>query len=75
MSRCLRSAICERTPLMKKELMDILACPVCKGELTLTVTKEDGEEIVEGSLRCEACGETYPIEDAIPNMLPPTMRS
>ena len=60
---------------MKKELMDILACPVCKGELTLTVTKEDGEEIVEGSLRCDACGENYPIVDTIPNMLPPAMRS
>ena len=59
---------------MKKELMDILACPVCKGELTLTVTKEDGEEIVEGSLRCDACEETYPIEDTIPNMLPPSIR-
>ena len=60
---------------MKRKLMDILACPVCKGELALTVTKEDDEEIVEGSLRCEACGETYPIEDTIPNMLPPSMRS
>ena len=50
---------------MKKELMDILACPVCKGELTLTVTKEDGEEIVEGSLRCDACGaQHHQIEDA-----------
>ena len=60
---------------MKRKLMDILACPVCKGELTLTITREDGEEIVEGSLRCDSCGEAYPIEDTIPNMLPPSMRS
>ena len=60
---------------MKRKLMDILACPVCKGELTLTITREDGEEIVEGSLRCESCSETYPIEDTITNMLPPSMRS
>ena len=60
---------------MKRKLMDILACPVCKGELTLTITREDGEEIVEGSLRCGSCGEAYPIEDTIPNMLPPSMRS
>ena len=60
---------------MKRTLMDILACPVCKGELTLTVTNEDGEEIIEGSLRCDSCGETYPIEETIPNMLPPSMRS
>lgn len=59
---------------MKRDLMEILACPVCKGDLTLTATREDGDEIVEGSLRCAACDETYPIEDAIPNLLPPSSR-
>ncbi len=59
---------------MKQDLMDILACPMCKGTLALTVTKEEGDEIVEGSLRCEACDETYPIEDSIPNLLPPSSR-
>ena len=60
---------------MKPELMDILACPVCKGPLTLTVTheQEDGE-IVTGSLHCGECDETYPIEDTIPNLLPPVLR-
>ncbi len=56
---------------MKKDLVDILACPVCKGELNLSVTKEDGEEIVEGTLTCQACDESYPIQDTIPNLLPP----
>ena len=60
---------------MKRELMDILACPVCKGELTLTVAKEEGGEIVEGTLYCGVCDETYPIEDTIPNLLPPDLRS
>lgn len=60
---------------MKRELMDILACPLCKGELSLTVTKEDGNEIVEGSLQCKSCEETYPIEDTIPNLLPPALRN
>ena len=59
---------------MRRDLMDILVCPVCKGTLALTVTKEDGEEIVEGSLRCDACNEVYPIEDTIPNLLPPALR-
>ena len=59
---------------MKRELMDILACPLCKGSLGLTVDKEEGEEVVEGSLHCDACGETYPIEDTIPNLLPPSFR-
>ena len=59
---------------MKRDLMDILVCPVCRGELELTVTKEEGDEIEEGSLQCQACGETYPIEDTIPNLLPPSLR-
>ena len=59
---------------MKPELMDILACPICKGKLTLTVTTEEDGEIVEGSLYCSHCDETYPIEDSIPNLLPPALR-
>ena len=59
---------------MKRELMDILACPMCKGNLTLTATKEEDDEVVEGSLQCDACSETYPIEDTIPNLLPPSLR-
>ena len=56
---------------MKRELMDILACPVCKGELELTVAAEEGDEIVTGSLHCRKCDVGYPIEDTIPRLLPP----
>ena len=59
---------------MRKDMMDILACPVCKGSLTLAITKEDANEVIEGSLHCAACNETYPIEDSIPNLLPPDLR-
>ena len=59
---------------MNKELMEIIACPMCKGELELRVETEDGEEVITGSLICHQCDETYPIEDAIPNLLPPNMR-
>ncbi len=55
---------------MKKELMDILVCPVCKGQLVLTVTEENEKEIVSGSLYCAKCNVTYPIEETIPNLLP-----
>jgi uncharacterized protein YbaR (Trm112 family) len=55
-------------------MMEILVCPVDKGELTLTIVKEEGDEVIEGSLRCATCNETYPIEDSIPNLLPPEMR-
>jgi len=59
---------------MKRELMDILACPVCKRKLELSVEAEDGKEIVAGSLRCPKCEVHYPIVDTIPNLLPPDQR-
>jgi uncharacterized protein YbaR (Trm112 family) len=55
--------------------MEILVCPVCKGELTLAVTKEDGDEIVKGKLTCLSCNEEYHIHDGIPDLLPPALRS
>ena len=59
---------------MKKDLMEILACPVCKGGLELQVDEEEGDEVVSGSLDCAACNESYPIVDTIPNLLPPELR-
>ena len=59
---------------MKRALMDILCCPVCKGDLELTVKRENEREILDGALRCERCGVDYPIEDGIPNLLPPEQR-
>ncbi len=57
---------------MKKDLLDILACPVCKHHpLELTVEREDGTEVIEGKLTCRRCGASYIIEDGIPDLLPP----
>ena len=59
---------------MKKNLMDILACPSCKGALELNVETEEGDEVVSGTLFCAQCSEKYPIVDSIPNFLPPELR-
>ncbi|MCK9518702.1 MAG: methytransferase partner Trm112 [Dehalococcoidia bacterium] len=59
---------------MKPDLLEILVCPLCKGDLELTTDREEDGEILAGSLRCSGCNETYPIEDGIPNMLPPELR-
>ncbi|MCL2459979.1 MAG: methytransferase partner Trm112 [Euryarchaeota archaeon] len=58
---------------MKRELHDILCCPVCKGKLELQVTEVDKQEIVSGLLICHSCVARYPIEDGIPNLLPHNM--
>ena len=33
-----------------------------------------GSHIPDDSLFCAKCNETYPIEDSIPNLLPPDLR-
>lgn len=55
---------------LKKELVDILACPVDKAPLKLSVDKEAGGEVEKGGLKCTRCGHLYPIEEGIPNLLP-----
>lgn len=45
--------------MIDKELLDILACPSCKGDVELK-----GEKIV-----CKQCSKKYPIRDGIPVML------
>jgi len=60
---------------MKKELMEILACPVCKGELELTVEEENEKEVISGSLYCRKGNVLYPIVNTIPNLLPPEKHS
>jgi uncharacterized protein YbaR (Trm112 family) len=52
--------------------MDILCCPVCKGDLGLRVDAEDEKEILEGNLHCATCDADYPIHEGIPNLLPQT---
>ena len=54
--------------------MDVLACPLCKGKLELSAGEEKEQEIVSGSLYCPRCNVKYPIEDTIPNLLPPDQR-
>ncbi len=54
------------------ELLEMLACPACRGEIRLL---EGGQ-----SLECGRCGRVYPVRDGIPIMLvdeaaPPTRQS
>ncbi len=46
---------------MDEELLEILACPKCKGALKLTPE--------ESELRCEGCRLSYRIDDGIPILL------
>ncbi len=46
---------------VNKELLEILACPVCKAEVKLTSD--------EKGIKCVKCHRVYPIKDEIPVML------
>lgn len=45
-----------------QELLDILACPVCKTPVKMTPDN--------AGLKCQSCDRVYPIKDDIPVMLP-----
>jgi uncharacterized protein YbaR (Trm112 family) len=46
---------------IRTELLEILACPKCKGPVRLAENDQ--------SLRCDTCRLAYPIRDEIPVML------
>ncbi|MCM8766077.1 MAG: Trm112 family protein [Candidatus Omnitrophica bacterium] len=45
--------------MLDKKIIDLLACPVCKGEV----------EEKENRIVCKECGLKYPIREGIPIML------
>lgn len=47
--------------MLSKELLEILACPKCKGELEY---KTEPHQLI-----CHECRLIYPIKDDIPNFL------
>lgn len=58
---------------MRRELLNLLACPACQQPNLDIATGDDdgGEEIHDGSLICGACGATYPISGGIPRFVVP----
>ena len=59
---------------MRQELMEILVCPMCKGELPRNGEREGDGEIRGGKLAGTARAEEFPVEDGSPTMLPPDLR-
>jgi uncharacterized protein YbaR (Trm112 family) len=48
--------------MIDKELLDILACPVCKTEIKQTAD--------DTGLKCLQCHRVYPVKEGIPVMIP-----
>lgn len=45
--------------MIDKELLNILACPACQGDV----------ELKDNRIVCKSCGRKYPVKDGIPVML------
>jgi uncharacterized protein YbaR (Trm112 family)/ubiquinone/menaquinone biosynthesis C-methylase UbiE len=54
---------------MKYELLNFLACPVCKLELILRESLKENGEVIEGFLVCTGCKREFPIRGGIPRMV------
>ncbi len=52
---------------LDRELLRILACPKCRGDLRLA--PDPAEDAEAQGLFCAACAVVYPIEDGIPVLL------
>jgi uncharacterized protein YbaR (Trm112 family)/SAM-dependent methyltransferase len=60
---------------VKKILLKKLICPAClpnEHPLEERITREEGNDIVSGTLVCPNCGIAYPIEEGIAVLLPPS---
>jgi 2-polyprenyl-3-methyl-5-hydroxy-6-metoxy-1,4-benzoquinol methylase/uncharacterized protein YbaR (Trm112 family) len=65
---------------MNKQLLEVVCCPACHGQLELAVIERNGkmlrgpalsscnDEVVGGLMQC-ACGILYPIIDGVPRLL------
>lgn len=52
------------------KVLEVLTCPVCRGEFSCEATETlPSGEVNEGGLACRHCDETYPITNGIPRFI------
>jgi len=54
----------ENNGILAQDLLDILACPLCKTDIYLVKYRENNH-----GLQCSQCNRIYPIKEGIPVML------
>lgn len=54
---------------MRLEHVGLLACPACRGELTLTGQPGGAGQVADGELGCGACGAVYPVRGRVPRFV------
>lgn len=54
---------------MDASFLSMLRCTTCKSRLDLKENKRDGDDILEGTLCCMSCGESYAVTNGIPRFI------
>lgn len=54
---------------MRENLLELICCPTCKGELALEAEEAQGEDIIQGRLACQYCGVAYPVNKRMPYLI------
>lgn len=55
---------------MKRQLLNLLCCPNCRGNLYLLEAHEASGEVESGQLTCDGCAQTFPIIRFVPRFVP-----
>lgn len=50
-------------------LLDYIRCPACRHGLATSARTTDGRDVITGTLHCENCGRSYPIEGGAPRLV------
>jgi SAM-dependent methyltransferase len=54
---------------MRRQLLKLLCCPKCQGDLELTATNESIDDVESGQLKCVLCAMSYPVQQHIPRFV------
>jgi uncharacterized protein YbaR (Trm112 family) len=54
---------------LKRPLLELLACPECRGDLVLADARDGGGEVERGDLVCAGCGRRYPVLGGVPRFV------
>lgn len=56
---------------MREDVVKWMQCPGCRaGDLDLTKSTIEAQDVLSGTLVCRDCGARYPVEDGVPAVLP-----
>jgi ubiquinone/menaquinone biosynthesis C-methylase UbiE/uncharacterized protein YbaR (Trm112 family) len=54
---------------MRREILNIMSCPECGCDLTLSERHVDNGEVIDGNLDCEICGHSFTLSGGVPRMI------